>query len=111
MVVICRFINLPFFALFGKVRGGSPECVRIREYADIIKSVVNSGCESLIPMELSNTASLRKLRDSLVVAEKWSLAIEISLKCGFPKTGVMAAWGLACLKAGCFDTGSCSVLV
>lgn len=92
-------------SLAAKVRGGSPECVRIREYADIIKSVVNNGCMDLLPMEPSTAASLRKLRDSLVVAEKWPLAIEISLKCGFPKTGVMAAWGLACLKAGCFDTG------
>lgn len=92
-------------SLAAKVRGGSPECVRIREYADIIKSVVSSGCETLLPMEPSNSVSLRKLRDSLVVAEKWDLAVEISLKCGFPKTGVMAAWGLSCLKSGCFDTG------
>lgn len=82
--------------------------MRIREYAEIIKSVVNSGCEALIPMEPSNAMSLRKLRDSLVVAEKWSLALEISLKCGFPRTGVLAAWGLACLKSGCFDTGMTS---
>lgn len=93
------------FNIIDQVRGGSPECVRIREYAEIINSVVNSGCEALIPMELSNAMSLRKLRDSLVVAEKWATAIEISLKCGFPKTGVLAAWGLACLKAGCFETG------
>lgn len=66
---------------------------------------MNNGCEALLPMEPSNAMSLRKLRDSLVVAEKWSLAIEISLKCGFPKTGVMAAWGLACLKAGSLETG------
>lgn len=56
-------------------------------------------------MEELNTSSLRKLRDSLVVAEKWSLAVELSLKCGFPKTGIMAAWGIACLKSGCFETG------
>lgn len=41
-----------------------------------------------------------------MVAEKWQLALEISLKCGFSTTGVMAAWGIAALKAGCFETGS-----
>lgn len=88
------------------MHGGSPECTKIREHAEIINSVVQSGCESLLPMESINTFSLRKLRDSLVVAEKWSLATELSLKCGFPKTGIMAAWGIACLKSGCFETGN-----
>lgn len=50
--------------------------------------------------------SLRALRDNLVVAEKFPLAIEISLKSGLQKTGIMAAWGIACIKAGCFETGS-----
>lgn len=92
-------------SLAAKVHGGSPECGKIREHAEIINSVVQSGCESLLPMESINTFSLRKLRDALVVAEKWSLATELSLKCGFPKTGIMAAWGIACLKSGCFETG------
>lgn len=49
--------------------------------------------------------SLRTLRDNLVAAEKWTLAIDISLKCGLQKTGIMAAWGIALIKAGCFETG------
>lgn len=56
-------------------------------------------------MESLNQSSFRKLRDSLVLAEKWNLALEVSLKRGFPTTGVMAAWGIACLKSGCFETG------
>lgn len=56
-------------------------------------------------MESPNQSSFRKLRDSLVVTEKWQLALEVSLKCGFATSGVMAAWGIACLKAGCFETG------
>lgn len=59
-------------------------------------------------MESPNESSFRKLRDALVVAEKWSLALELSLKCGFPTAGVMAAWGIACLKAGSFETGKIS---
>lgn len=58
-----------------------------------------------MPMEPPNSSSFRTLRDSLVLAEKWSLALELSLKCGFATTGVLAAWGIACLRAGCFDTG------
>lgn len=49
--------------------------------------------------------SLRTLRDNLVIAEKFGLAIEISLKSGLEKTGILAAWGIACIKAGCFETG------
>lgn len=56
-------------------------------------------------MEPLNESSFRKLRDALVLAEKWKLAIEISNKYGFSITGVMAAWGIACLKSGCFETG------
>lgn len=36
-------------------------------------------------------------------AEKWELALEISTKFGLSRTGVLAAWGKACLKGGCFD--------
>lgn len=88
------------------MHGGScAECAEVRDHAEIINAVVQNNCESLLPMESINTESLRKLRDNLVVAEKFSLAIEISLKSGLELTGVMAAWGIACVKAGCFETG------
>lgn len=92
-------------SLAAKVHGNNDKCTKIREHAEIINAVVTCGCESLLPMETISESSLRKLCDSLVVAEKWSLAIDLSLKCGFPKTGIMAAWGVACLKSGCFETG------
>lgn len=57
-------------------------------------------------MEPLSRESFRKLRDALVLAEKWQLALEVSLKRGFATTGVMAAWGIACLKSGCFETGA-----
>lgn len=79
--------------------------MKIREHAEIISAVVENGCESLLPMESINVKSLRTLRDNLVVAEKFTLAIEISLKCGLEKTGIMAAWGIACIKSGNFETG------
>lgn len=87
------------------MHGGDTGSMKVRDHAEIINSVVRHGCESLLPMESINMNSLRTLRDNLMVAEKWSLAIEISLKCGMQKTGIMAAWGIACIKAGCFETG------
>lgn len=59
-------------------------------------------------MDSINATSLRTLRDNLVVQEKWSLAIDISLKCGLQIQGVMAAWGMVLIKAGCFKTGKAS---
>lgn len=88
-----------------QVHGGNSECMKIRDHAEIINAVVQNGCESLLPMEPINMKCLRTLRDNLVVAEKFSLAIEISLKSGLQKSGIMAAWGIACIKAGCFEMG------
>lgn len=82
------------------MHGGTSSCVEVRDHAEIINAVVRNSCESLLPMESINTKSLRTLRDNLVVAEKFSLAIEISLKSGLEVTGVMGAWGIACIKAG-----------
>lgn len=39
---------------------------------------------------------------SLLEAEKWELALEIATKSSLPRNSVLAAWGKACLKAGCF---------
>lgn len=66
-------------------------------------AVVQQGCESLIPTGPLNNHNLRKLADALVEAEHWTLALEVHLKFGFATTGVMAAHGLACLRAGCYD--------
>lgn len=95
---------LKTLAFSAKLRGESSECNSIIDHSDIILSVLKNRCEILLPTEPINTNSLRKLRDALVVAEKWNMAIDISLKCGFKTTGVFAAWGVSSLKAGCFET-------
>ncbi|XP_055923845.1 zinc finger FYVE domain-containing protein 26 homolog [Eupeodes corollae] len=100
--LIAKMMNC--LALAAKVRGGPPEVETIREHSDIIMSVVQNGCEALIPAGPLNNQNLRKLADSLVQVEKWQLALEIHWKCGFPTAGVMAAHGLACLRAGSFET-------
>ncbi|XP_053677148.1 zinc finger FYVE domain-containing protein 26 homolog [Anopheles nili] len=88
-----------------KVRGGGAEVEKMKEHAEIILSIVHDNCESLLlhTPSMSNHSSLRRLRDALVKAEKWTLALELSLKCGFSLTGVMAAWGMTCLRAGCYE--------
>ncbi|ALC46367.1 CG5270 [Drosophila busckii] len=94
---------LQLLALAAKVRGAPAEFETIREHSEIIMAVVQQGCESLIPAGPLNNHSLRKLADALVEAEHWQLALDVHLKCGFATTGVMAAHGLACLRAGCYD--------
>lgn len=91
-------------ALAAKVRDGPPECTTIIDHADIILSIVQHGCEALLPMEPMNIHGLRKLRDSLVIGEKWDIALDLSFKCGYSSTGVMAAWGISCLRSGCYET-------
>ncbi|KAL9889951.1 zinc finger FYVE-type containing 26 spastizin [Glossina fuscipes fuscipes] len=97
--LVAKMMNC--LAVAAKVRGAPAEVETILEHSEIIISVVQNGCESLIPRDPLN---LRKLADSLLQAERWDLALEVHLKCGFPTAGVMAAHGLSCLKAGCFDT-------
>lgn len=91
-------------AVAAKVRGASDECNEIIAHADIMQALVENKCESLMPMESINVSSIRKLRDALIRAEQWQLALEVSTKYRFPTVGVMASWGIVCLKAGCFMT-------
>ncbi|XP_061394089.1 zinc finger FYVE domain-containing protein 26 homolog [Musca vetustissima] len=100
--LVAKMMNC--LALAAKVRGASAEFETIREHSEIIISVVQNGCESLIPPDPLNNHGLRKLADSLVQAERWDLALEVHLKCGLSTAGVMAAHGLSCIRAGCFDT-------
>lgn len=48
----------------------------------------------------------RKLRDRLVEAERFQLAVEISSKCNLEKNVVLAAWGLSLLKVSSMDLSS-----
>ncbi|XP_053682667.1 zinc finger FYVE domain-containing protein 26 homolog [Sabethes cyaneus] len=91
--------------LAARVRGLQfSEADKMKEHAEIVLSIVSNDCESLLLQEPMSSSNLRKLRDALVMAEKWKLALELSLKCGFATSGVMAAWGTTCLRAGCYET-------
>ncbi|XP_034669642.1 zinc finger FYVE domain-containing protein 26 homolog [Drosophila subobscura] len=99
--LVAKMINCLAFA--AKFRGAPGEFENIREHSEIIMAVVQQGCEALIPVGPLDNHNLRKLADALVEAEHWTLALEVHLKCGFATTGVMAAHGLACLRAGCYE--------
>uniref|UniRef100_A0A2M4CYZ5 FYVE-type domain-containing protein n=1 Tax=Anopheles darlingi TaxID=43151 RepID=A0A2M4CYZ5_ANODA len=96
----------------GAEGSGASEVEKMKEHAEIILSIVHDNCESLLLDTQQSAAissshhpgSLRKLCDALVKAEKWTLALELSLKCGFSVSGVLAAWGMTCLRAGCYET-------
>jgi zinc finger FYVE domain-containing protein 26 len=70
---------------------------------DLLNMLVKSGCSALIPAEPLIGHALRHLHDRLVEEELWLLAMEVSAKSGFEQTGVWAAWGKACLRAGCWN--------
>ncbi|XP_028968166.1 uncharacterized protein LOC100907039 [Galendromus occidentalis] len=84
-------------------------CDSYLQTLDLLKLLVKDNCQDLIPKELltqKNSESNdwmnvhRKLRDRLVEAERFQLAVEISSKCNLEKNVVLAAWGLSLLKAG-----------
>lgn len=81
---------------------GVAHCDELLSQVDLLNMLVNSGCSALIPAEPLNGHALRHLRDRLVEEELWLLAMEVSTKSGLERTGVWAAWGKACLRAGCW---------
>ncbi|XP_055677627.1 zinc finger FYVE domain-containing protein 26 homolog isoform X2 [Lutzomyia longipalpis] len=88
-------------AIAAKIRVDHPACDNFKLKADIILMVIDAKCESLLPVErLKTSDSLRKLKDNLLSAGVWQLALDISVKCGFAIGGVMQAWGLECLRQG-----------
>lgn len=82
---------------------GVAHCDQLLSQVDLLNMLVKSGCSALIPAEPLNGHALRHLRDRLVEEELWMLAMEVSTKSGLERTGVWAAWGKACLRAGCWD--------
>ncbi|XP_055384992.1 zinc finger FYVE domain-containing protein 26 homolog isoform X2 [Condylostylus longicornis] len=94
---------LSCLSLAAKIRGGPSECDAIREHADIIKSFAKNGCENLMIPDSFNKNNIKKLTYNLVDAEKYYLALDISLKRGVSMSKVLAAHGLSYLKSGCFN--------
>ncbi|KAJ8964678.1 hypothetical protein NQ314_004710 [Rhamnusium bicolor] len=79
---------------------------RILSQAELLGLLAERGCLGLLPVPNAyqgpyiDASVLRKLRDRLLEREQWNLALEVSTKAGLDITGVFAAWGKSCLKAG-----------
>ncbi|XP_018352071.1 PREDICTED: uncharacterized protein LOC108754337 isoform X2 [Trachymyrmex septentrionalis] len=79
---------------------GLAHCDRFLSQVDLIATLVQSDCVTLISMDDLDEHTLRKLRDLLTEKERWTLALDVSTKAGLDTQGVWAAWGKACLKVG-----------
>lgn len=78
---------------------GLAHCDTFLSQMDLISTLVQSNCLVLIPSdETLDDHSLRKLRDSLIEKEYWTLALDVSTKWRLDTQVVWAAWGMAYLK-------------
>ncbi|XP_063539448.1 zinc finger FYVE domain-containing protein 26 homolog [Cydia strobilella] len=77
---------------------GAAHAARCLAHADAMATLVTQQAHHLVP-RLQHPSQIVR---SLLEAEKWELALEIATKSGIPRNSVLAAWGKACLKAGCF---------
>ncbi|CAG9789219.1 unnamed protein product [Diatraea saccharalis] len=78
---------------------GAAHATRCLAHADAMATLVKHQAHHLIPQQGAHPSQIVR---SLLEAEKWELALEIATKSGLPRNSVLAAWGKACLKAGCF---------
>lgn len=69
-----------------------------------MKFLVESNCGDIPSLrDLMRHDSARRLRDRFIEAERLSLAMEVSTKCGLDPSGVWGAAGFALLQAGDFS--------
>ncbi|XP_045502943.1 zinc finger FYVE domain-containing protein 26 homolog isoform X1 [Colias croceus] len=78
---------------------GAAHVSRCLSHAEAMATLVQHQAHHLVPHHGAHPSQIVR---SLLEAEKWELALEIATKSGIPRTSVLAAWGKACLKAGCF---------
>ncbi|KAL4709851.1 hypothetical protein ACJJTC_000338 [Scirpophaga incertulas] len=78
---------------------GAAHATRCLAHADAMATLVRHQAHHLIPQQGAHPSQIVR---SLLEAEKWDLALEIATKSGLSRNSVLAAWGKACLKAGCF---------
>ncbi|KAJ2953249.1 hypothetical protein O0L34_g829 [Tuta absoluta] len=78
---------------------GAEHAMRCLAHADAMATLVKHQAQHLVPRQGAHPSQIVR---SLLEAEKWELALEIATKSGLPRNSVLAAWGKACLKAGCF---------
>ncbi|XP_068109450.1 zinc finger FYVE domain-containing protein 26 isoform X2 [Hyperolius riggenbachi] len=75
-------------------------CDSYSSKVDVLKILVAASYKDIPSLdEIVRPASVIRLRNQLLEAEYYSLAVEVSTKAGLDPTGVWHAWGMACLKS------------
>uniref|UniRef100_A0A3B3ZBL6 Zinc finger FYVE domain-containing protein 26 n=1 Tax=Periophthalmus magnuspinnatus TaxID=409849 RepID=A0A3B3ZBL6_9GOBI len=68
---------------------------------DVLKILVMANYKYIPSLDdILETSAVTRLRNQLLEAEYYQLAVEVSTKSGLDPNGVWQAWGMACLKAG-----------
>ncbi|KAG8560415.1 hypothetical protein GDO81_014969 [Engystomops pustulosus] len=75
-------------------------CDSYTSKVDLLKILVAASYNDIPSLEeIVRPAAVVRLRNRLLEAEYYNLAIEVSTKSGLDPSGVWHAWGMACLKA------------
>ncbi|XP_036431084.1 zinc finger FYVE domain-containing protein 26 isoform X2 [Colossoma macropomum] len=98
--------QLMFSAKLMFVRAGRSQdlalCDSYISKVDVLKILVSANYKYIPSLDdILETAAVTRLRNQLLEAEYYQLAVEVSTKSGLDPSGVWHAWGMACLKAGC----------
>ncbi|XP_069494828.1 zinc finger FYVE domain-containing protein 26 isoform X2 [Ambystoma mexicanum] len=96
--------NLIFSAKMMFVKSGRSQdlalCDSYYSKVDLLKILVTNTYPKIPSLDqILQPAAVIRLRNRLLEAEYYQLAIEVSTKSGLDPTGVWHAWGMACLKA------------
>ncbi|XP_059209282.1 zinc finger FYVE domain-containing protein 26 [Centropristis striata] len=68
---------------------------------DVLKILVTANYKYIPSLDdILETAAVTRLRNQLLEAEHYQLAVEVSTKSGLDPSGVWQAWGIASVKAG-----------
>lgn len=106
-LVISMIRYLLFNAKLKMMKTGETQGVELCDtylgHVDLMKFLVESNCGDIPSLrDLMHPDSARRLRDRFIEAERLSLAMEVSTKCGLDPSGVWGAAGFALLQAGDF---------
>ncbi|XP_066536111.1 zinc finger FYVE domain-containing protein 26 [Hoplias malabaricus] len=98
--------QLMFSAKLMFVRAGQSQdlalCDSYISKVDVLKILVIANYKYIPSLDdILEPAAVSRLRNQLLEAEYYQLAVEVSTKSGLDPSGVWHAWGMACLKAGC----------
>ncbi|XP_062851780.1 zinc finger FYVE domain-containing protein 26 [Trichomycterus rosablanca] len=100
--------QLMFSAKLMFVRAGRNQdlalCDSYISKVDVLKILVSANYKYIPSLDdILETAAVMRLRNQLLEAEYYQLAVEVSTKSGLDPSGVWHAWGMALLKSGCLS--------